>query len=72
MDEARFKAWHAQDDTKEFFKYLQGKRDECTEGWVAGRFTSDTVEGTAMMNAEALGVVSVIDDILNLVAEDVS
>ena len=72
MDDATFKAWRSQDDTKVIYKYLKKKRDECMDSWANGNFTTDTCEGTALLNAEAIAIVNVLNDILNLEAEDVS
>ena len=72
MDEAVFKAWKAQDDTKAVFKYFEAVRKETMDIWASGGFTAESAEGTMQLNSEAIGMVKVLNDIHNLEAEDVS
>jgi len=67
----QWKAWMKQEETQIFFKDLDEMRLEFLEAWASGNFTRESAEGTAVLNAKALGQVQLLDSILDLRTEKV-
>lgn len=61
-----FQEWKSLPQTEAFFRHLKGLRQDLLEAWSDGTFTAESVEGTAQLNAKALGYVEMIDQIVNL------
>lgn len=66
-----FDDWMQHPVTEMFRKHLKTMMDGITEDWANGIFTAESSEGTAQLNAAALGQVRLIHDILNLTEEDI-
>lgn len=50
-------------------QYLRSRRQEFLEAWAKGNFTHETADGTAQLNAKAMGKVDAIDEFLELDAD---
>lgn len=66
MTQKEFQEWKGLPQTEAFFGYISRKRSELIEGWARGAFTHDSIEGTAQLNAKALGSVEILDGILSV------
>lgn len=71
MTKAEWADWKQQAQTKEFFFYLRMKRQEIMEAWASGRFTRDNIETTALLNADAMGRLAVVDALLEMEFGDI-
>jgi len=57
--------WLSHDETIRMKKKLQEDLQGMLNGWMNGYFTTESIEGTAQKNAEALGKVQAIQDMLD-------
>lgn len=55
--------WQAMNCTKEFLQYLKEEIEVGKEAWTTGMFTAETAEGTAQLNAKALGKIEALKDL---------
>ena len=62
----RFNEWLANPLTVRLRHLLQGQLAELQEQWSSGAFTADSVEKTALLNANAVGQCEVIRLLLDL------
>lgn len=63
--------WKHSDITKRLVKQLNEDLESIKEKWLRGAYTHETVEGTAQLNAEALGKAQAISDILYFIEEQI-
>ena len=66
VSEEEFRNWELDPVTVAFKAYLRNKLNGAKSDWVAGKFTHPSAEGTAQINARALGYCEVIQEILDL------
>ena len=64
--EEEFLAWLEDPVTQKFRKLLSSWLDSLKDQWVAGRFLSESVEETALMNAGAAGEADVLKRLMEL------
>ena len=64
LSEEEVLEWKTHQVTKEWFKYLRGLREDMKEAWSNGVFTGESSEATAQMNAQALGKIQMLADLL--------
>lgn len=50
-------------------RFLRNQRQELMERWSSGHFTAETSEGTAQLNAKALGEMEAIQQFIDLSPE---
>jgi len=50
--------------TKEWLKKLETYKEEIKNEWALGALTADTLDKTIQLNSEAIGKISVIDEIV--------
>ena len=67
-----YAAWLDHPVTEMFLRYCNAKRFELMNQWAQGHFTDSKHEGTAQMNAEALGKAQVYGELLALQFEQIS
>lgn len=56
--------WKSHQVTKEWFKYLKRLREDMKDAWSNGVFTGESSEATAQLNANALGKIQMLADLL--------
>lgn len=61
IEKEAFEEWKRNEITKLYFSALEKYRMTLLEAWAAGDFTSASVEGTAQLNAKALGQADILD-----------
>lgn len=59
--------WQHHPQTKELLNRLQQARQETCHNWSKGEFIGDSLEEMALRNAKALGGISVLDQIIDIV-----
>lgn len=64
LSETEVLEWKKHQVTKEWFKYLRGLREDMKEAWSNGVFTGESSEATAQLNANALGKIQMLADLL--------
>lgn len=62
----QWRVWMKQPETKAFFDELEVMREEIVAAWAAGSLTRESADGTAALQAKALGQVQMLDAILDL------
>lgn len=70
VTEQEFSDWLTSPVTIEFLHYLKSARQDVMDNWARGFYTSDGAEGTAQVNAEALGKVRQLDDLITSMTEE--
>ena len=70
MVEQEFLEWKKHPVTEKLYRLLEDRKATIMEGWAAGQFTEASSDGTAQKNAEALGMIRAVMDILTLEADD--
>ena len=70
VNEEEFKEWQVHPVTRAVMEWLQAARAAEQAAWAAGQFTSDTIEKSAMLNAEAIGRISAFQTVLGVDLED--
>ena len=58
--------------TQEYLRYLSKLKKDIVESWIAGGYTGDTVDETAQLNAKAVGLVQLVDALIDLSYEEVA
>lgn len=66
VSEEEWASWKFDPVTVALFAYLRGRVEEMKQAWVEGRFTHQSAEGTAQLNAKAMGACDTISQILDL------
>lgn len=66
LQKVEYEDWLTHPVTKEFFQLLKAKREDIKERWAMGAFTDETLDGTKQLNAEAIGWVYMLDQILEM------
>ncbi len=66
----RYEDWLTHPITVELNHFLRSQLEELSRHWRMGNFTSDTVDKTALLNANAIGQCEVLEQILNLKPEE--
>jgi hypothetical protein len=66
----RYEDWLAHPITVALNQHLRRQLEELSSQWRQGNFTSDTVDKTALLNANAIGQCEVLDTLLNLKPEE--
>jgi hypothetical protein len=61
-----FEEWLLHPVTQDFKKLLKYKREDIKERWANGNFTAESADGTKQLNAEALGWVWMLEQVLAL------
>ena len=61
--------WYHHPVTQAFLSNLLDSRQHTMETWAQQCYTSDTTEKTAQVNASALGGVSVLDQVIELIVD---
>lgn len=56
--------WAHHPVTEEFLQQLVDSKQDTMEAWAAEKFTAHTPEGTAVVNATALGGIRVLDQLI--------
>lgn len=59
--------WQQHPQTKVLLSRLQLSRQETCHNWSKGEFVGDSLEEMALRNAKALGGISVLDQIIDIV-----
>jgi len=62
--------WAAQEETIILKKQLRQDKQDILNHWSVGGYTEETDSGTAQLNAQALGKVEAIDQILGWIDAD--
>lgn len=70
-EEAQFLLWREHPETVRFFRFLKDKKQEAMESWAKRKFVGDSIEVSVACNAEALGSVAVLQDLLDLTNQDI-
>jgi hypothetical protein len=65
----RYEDWLAHPITVALNHFLRSQLEELSRQWRQGNFTSDTVDKTALLNANAIGQCEVLENLLNLKPE---
>lgn len=65
----RYDDWLAHPVTVALNRFLRNQRQELMERWSSGHFTAETSEGTAQLNAKALGEMEAIQQFIDLSPE---
>lgn len=68
-DKSQWRAWLKEDVTQIFFSDMENMRKEIVDAWCAGEYTRESAEGTAALQAKALGQVQMLDAILEIRTE---
>ena len=63
---AQFRQWRQQPETDKFFNYLKKMRESTKENWAKRAFEGSDFQTMMLKNAEALGEVAILDDLLHL------
>lgn len=56
--------WAISEDTLSFIKRLKQDKQDIMEHWAVGSYTAETDSGTCQLNAQALGRIEAIDQII--------
>lgn len=56
--------WKKHQVTREWFRYLRRLREDTKEAWSNGVFTGESSEATAQLNANALGKIQLLLDLI--------
>ena len=64
--EQEFLEWKTHPVTKDFFQWLERRREEIKESWASGEFVSSHDRGDVYQNASALATCSVLDSMKNV------
>ena len=64
--------WLQHPVTIEFRKAMQTRLDELKNDWANGGYTTETVDGTAQLNARSLGKAQMLSDLLEATYEGVT
>lgn len=59
-----WKEWKQHPVTSEFFKAMSNRVEDIKTQWANGHFTAESVEGTKQLNANALGKVDILLDLM--------
>ena len=70
MVEQEFLEWKKHPVTEKLYRLLEDKKAAIMEAWAAGSYTYLNSDGTSQKNAEALGMIRAVMDILTLEAGD--
>jgi hypothetical protein len=70
ISQEEIQGWKNHPVTKEYFKMMKQLREELLEQWANSNFTAETSEGTAQLNAKALGKVQLLDELLDFYIEE--
>lgn len=63
MEKSEWAEWKLMPQTKEFFAAISSKRQVLMELWSSGQFTAESSEGTAQLNARALGMIHILEEL---------
>lgn len=63
--------WKSHPTSRLFFQALRIWQKRITEQWAIGKFNLETIEGTALANHKATSEYGMIEQILNLDAEEI-
>jgi len=66
MKQAAFGEWKHHPETKRLHNYLKRISGELMEAWANGQYTTESTEGTAQLNAKAIGKYEAISEILGM------
>lgn len=64
LTKAQIQEWQTSKVTQDFITALKSDRDNILDNWASGQYTAETSEGTAQLNASALGQVRALDDVI--------
>ena len=70
MVDQEFLEWKKHPVTEKLYRLLEDRKKEIMEAWAAGSYTYLNSDGTSQKNAEALGMIRAVMDILTLEAGD--
>ena len=65
--EAEREEWRAHPQTQAFLAWLQENRETLKESWANGHLTTESLDGTKQVNAEAIGKCQAFDDVMKYV-----
>lgn len=68
--EEEFQNWLLQPETRVFWDLLRRWKENLQDQWARGVFQEDSVEETAMANANALGELNLLNQLLELSYEN--
>lgn len=66
-----WKEWKLHPVTIEFFSSVKARIEDKKDQWANGNFTEETIDGTSQRNAEAIGAVVALSDLLETSYEGV-
>ncbi len=70
MVEQEFLEWKKHPVTEKLYRLLEDRKGEIMEAWAAGSYTYLNSDGTSQKNAEALGMIRAIMEIIDIEAGD--
>lgn len=69
LSKAEIQEWQANKITKDFVDRLQKDMEVIYLSWSSGQYTAETAEGTAQLNASALGQFRALEDVVTALEE---
>lgn len=72
MVKAEWDEWLLHPVTQEFRKAIKGRIQELKDQWANGAFSTESLDGTKQLNAEAIGKVQMLQDLLEATYESVT
>ena len=71
MNLSEWKSWVAEPATKEFFEFLERRREIIKEEWAVSVYTGPDKEETLQRNAAALGAVALLKELQDVTYEEI-
>lgn len=72
VSEEEWSGWVGHPITQIFRALMRKRLEDTKQNWADGKLTHPSAEGTAMLSASAIGGCKVLNELLNLTADDIN